>query len=141
MAPLDTSADGDISPLDAVLVINYLNGIGGGLVPATPPPPHSLIDVDGDGSIAPIDAVLVINWLNAHPTVPATFIWNPIYLPPVVEFTDANPGGAQPAAEGESSAIAGRSGPAMPAEVCGGLEDILALLALDTAAQPKRRRF
>ena len=136
--PLDTSADGDISPIDAVLVINYLNGIGGGPVPPTPPPPHSLIDVDGDGSIAPIDAVLVINWLNAPPAVRspaalATFIWNP--LPPVIELIDLNSAGGQPAAEGESSA------PETSASVASGLDDVLALLALDTAAQPKRRRF
>jgi hypothetical protein len=119
-----------------VLVINYLNGIGGGQVPTTPPPPNSLIDVDGDGSIAPIDAVLVINWLNAHPAQQPTtgsdvFIWNG---PPIVlEVIDLSMAGGRPAAEGESSPLAGAGG--------GDLDDILALLALDTAAQPKRRRF
>jgi hypothetical protein len=64
---LDVDGDTFISPIDAVLVINYLNAGLGGAVPddaAVGPP---FFDVDDDRHVSPIDAVLVINWLNAHP--------------------------------------------------------------------------
>ena len=60
--PEDVNDDGDVSPLDALLVINYLNTFGGGNVPAGSPPPY--IDVSGDNQISPLDALLVINKLN-----------------------------------------------------------------------------
>jgi hypothetical protein len=65
--PLDVDGDTFISPIDAVLVINYLNAGLGGAVPddALLGPPFR--DVDDDRFVSPIDAVLVINWLNAHP--------------------------------------------------------------------------
>ena len=60
--PADVNDDGDVSPLDALLVINYLNTVGGGNVPAGNPPPF--IDVSGDNQVSPLDALLVINRLN-----------------------------------------------------------------------------
>jgi hypothetical protein len=60
--PADVNDDGDVSPLDALLVINYLNNVGGGNVPAGNPPPF--IDVSGDNQISPVDALIVINKLN-----------------------------------------------------------------------------
>jgi hypothetical protein len=64
---LDVNADGFVSPIDALQVINYLNN------PAKPRqltlpvnqrlPPY--VDVNGDGSVSPLDALLVINFLNA----------------------------------------------------------------------------
>jgi hypothetical protein len=62
--PLDVNADGSVTPLDALYVINYLNssasgeaGKGGG---------NLYIDVNGDDHITPLDALLVINGLNAR---------------------------------------------------------------------------
>ena len=66
---LDVNADGWVSPLDALLVINALNtgmklpvpsgGEGEGEVR------HYYYDVNGDGRLSPIDALRVINRLNS----------------------------------------------------------------------------
>ncbi len=63
-AVLDANRDGFISPIDALLVINYLNdgseslaGLSGAVSPAD-------LDINRDGFVTPIDALLVINNLN-----------------------------------------------------------------------------
>ncbi|MCA9217486.1 MAG: hypothetical protein KDB27_30670 [Planctomycetales bacterium] len=74
---LDVNADGSISPIDALLIINELNdpvirdSEFGPLpnppqAPLTPPP---FVDVSGDNFVAPNDALLVINHLNGARTV------------------------------------------------------------------------
>ncbi|MDX1927690.1 MAG: dockerin type I domain-containing protein [Pirellulaceae bacterium] len=60
----DTSGDGQVSPRDALIVINHLNALGSGLLPAPPVVLGGLIDVNADGHASPIDALLVINYLN-----------------------------------------------------------------------------
>lgn len=71
----DVNKDGFVSPIDALLVINYIDvNVGPGkllpdgqLVPrsvaesGTPP----LVDVNDDGFVAPIDALRVVNFINA----------------------------------------------------------------------------
>jgi hypothetical protein len=60
--PLDTSGDGSVTALDALLVINSLNRrpLSGNVDPS--------LDVTGDGYVTPIDALSVINHLNqGHP--------------------------------------------------------------------------
>ncbi len=64
--PGDVDGDGHITPLDPLIIINYLNKRGSG-PPQIPEegegdPPD--IDVDGDGMITPIDILIVINRLN-----------------------------------------------------------------------------
>ncbi|MFO1062601.1 MAG: Ig-like domain-containing protein [Pirellulales bacterium] len=60
----DVNADGFISPIDALLVINFLNTEGPRSVVGLPsPPPYR--DVNGDNFISAIDALLVINYLNS----------------------------------------------------------------------------
>jgi VCBS repeat-containing protein len=67
----DVTGDGFLSPLDALTLINYINGNGVGVLPpgrTTPP----FLDPDGDNAITPSDVILVINALNnqaANPTV------------------------------------------------------------------------
>jgi hypothetical protein len=63
-ASLDTNADGVVSPIDALLVINELNKEG--LAVASPARLNSSLacDTNRDGSISPLDALLVINQLN-----------------------------------------------------------------------------
>ncbi len=66
--PTDVNIDGNVTPLDALLVINDLNLHGSRLLPAIPaagegPPPYP--DVNGDGYATPVDALAVINALNA----------------------------------------------------------------------------
>lgn len=61
---LDVNADGFITPIDALLIINHLNGNGAGSVEGlAPPPPYR--DVNGDNFIAPNDVLLVITHLNS----------------------------------------------------------------------------
>jgi hypothetical protein len=74
----DVSGDGIVSPLDALLIINVLNGAGGGLeegplpsppqAPLVPPP---FVDVNGDNQVVEADALLVFDYLNAHPVTSA----------------------------------------------------------------------
>ncbi len=63
---LDVNADGFVSPIDALLIINFLNNNnGGGSVAGLPaPPPYR--DVNGDNFISAIDALIVINALNSN---------------------------------------------------------------------------
>jgi hypothetical protein len=70
--PLDVSDDGYISPLDAVLVINYLNAAPNGSVPTRAASLSAgssfgpYLDTSGDGVVSPLDAVMVINYLNSR---------------------------------------------------------------------------
>ncbi len=58
----DVNADGFVSPLDVLLVINYINELGGGgssIENAPPPPPYR--DVDGDEFIGPLDVLKIVS--------------------------------------------------------------------------------
>lgn len=61
-APEDVNNNGDISPLDAILIINYLQRFGPG--PINYDAPLRYYDVNKDGMITPLDAFLVINQVN-----------------------------------------------------------------------------
>ena len=68
---LDVNADGFISPIDALLIINLINeravGGGGGTIPTSSlPPPPPYVDTDGNNLITPNDVLQVINYLNAN---------------------------------------------------------------------------
>ena len=74
----DVNGDGLVTPFDALLVINELNGagllnFGPGELPTDSglqPPPY--VDTDGNGILAPLDALIVINHLNSeHAVTPA----------------------------------------------------------------------
>ena len=66
---LDVNASGNVSSIDALQVINWLNDptkprdltLSG----ATFAPPY--VDVNGDGRVTALDALLVINYLNTRP--------------------------------------------------------------------------
>jgi hypothetical protein len=58
--PEDTNYDGEVTPLDALLVINELNDPTSSGSPAT-----SSKDVNGDGVVSPGDALYIINRLNS----------------------------------------------------------------------------
>ncbi len=65
--PWDVDGDGRITPLDPLIIINYINTNGSGQIP----PPgegeeHNDMDVDGDGQVSPLDILLVINALNQN---------------------------------------------------------------------------
>jgi len=67
--PLDVNDNGEVQPLDALLIINDLNRKGNRPLGQNDPAPPFL-DVNGDGSVSPIDALRVINHLNRSPTAP-----------------------------------------------------------------------
>ncbi len=63
VTPPDVNVDGQVSPIDALLVINHLNSSGGGKRVPDAPSIH-LLDTNNDSFVSPIDALLVINALN-----------------------------------------------------------------------------
>jgi hypothetical protein len=71
---LDVNANGSVTPVDALLVINALNRFTALGVPGPFAVPHPTLaasappylDVNGTNTITPVDALLVINFLNAN---------------------------------------------------------------------------
>jgi hypothetical protein len=62
---LDVNADGFVSAIDVLNIVNFINNTGGGrLPPGNPVPPY--LDVNGDGFASPIDVLTVINFINAR---------------------------------------------------------------------------
>lgn len=95
---VNNDLNGDISPIDALLVINWLNANpGNSLLPEVATPEMSgYIDVNNDGYCSPIDALLVINHLNAASAPPATQSLQQSSGPGFIAPTN------DPAAEGET---------------------------------------
>lgn len=62
--PADVDGSGEVSALDALIIINYLNDFGTG--PIGEGDPTRGYDVNADGEVSPLDALLVINELNAQ---------------------------------------------------------------------------
>jgi hypothetical protein len=62
----DVNADGQVTPLDALLVINEFNAVGPHSLPAADPGTAAplFLDTNGDHFASPIDALLIINYLN-----------------------------------------------------------------------------
>ena len=60
----DVNGDDAVTPLDALLIINYLNRSSGKL-PELNANPSEFVDVSQDGFATPLDALNVINRLNA----------------------------------------------------------------------------
>jgi len=71
--PEDVDADGTVTPLDALLVINRLNRTGPTTLSTVPSYAITeYLDVSGDGDLAPLDALQVINLLNRRLIISAT---------------------------------------------------------------------
>jgi len=62
--PFDVSNDGHVSPLDALLVINFLNSRGSLSLKDVNSEVEAFWDVTGDDWVSPLDALLVINSLD-----------------------------------------------------------------------------
>lgn len=71
--PFDANNDGFVSPIDALIIINYLNSDAGSEVPSNSDPSFGYIDANGDNFVTPIDALIVINELN-NPTGEGEFV-------------------------------------------------------------------
>jgi hypothetical protein len=63
---LDVDDDGEVAPLDALLIINTLNRQGARPLDGDRPRPLSapFYDTSRDDHVSSLDALLVINWLN-----------------------------------------------------------------------------
>lgn len=62
--PFDVDADDQVTPLDALLILNAISQNEGTGAIADFPPPGRFWDVNGDGFITPLDALLILNYLN-----------------------------------------------------------------------------
>jgi len=61
--PFDVNGDGNISPIDPLILINYINANGQGPIPAgRVRPPY--LDVNGDSNATAEDVIMVVNRLN-----------------------------------------------------------------------------
>jgi sugar lactone lactonase YvrE len=63
---MDTNGDQQVTPLDALLIVNYLNASGPGAVPSVPLSPPRYLDVDGNWAVTALDALMVINYFNSQ---------------------------------------------------------------------------
>jgi autotransporter-associated beta strand protein len=63
---LDVDADGSITAIDVLVIINYLNGDNDLFLPNTGIKSPPFLDPTGDEYVDPLDALLVINYLNGH---------------------------------------------------------------------------
>ncbi len=62
---LDVNGDNSVDPIDALIVINFLNGTdSNGAVSSLASPPYR--DVNGDLFVTPADVLLIVNYLNAE---------------------------------------------------------------------------
>lgn len=60
----DVNRSGNVTPMDALIVINELNRTGPRTLTLSDLTNRNLGDVNGDGVLAPMDALVVINYLN-----------------------------------------------------------------------------
>src|SRR5204862_1485768 len=67
---VNNDAENTVAPIDALIIINYLNAhLGEGEISSSQDPNDiGYIDVVPDGVCAPNDALEVINWINSHPS-------------------------------------------------------------------------
>ena len=64
--PYDVDGDGFLTPLDPLIIINYINNNGVGPIEEPGEGESALpdLDVDGDGEVSPLDILILINRLN-----------------------------------------------------------------------------
>lgn len=86
--PQDVDADNQLSPLDALVVINYLNGESSAPRSSGEGESSFFPDVDNDGSVSPLDALGVINTLNEESSSAAISIAPAMAGGPVLSESD-----------------------------------------------------
>ncbi len=62
--PMDVDGDGYVTPLDPLIIINYINSHGSGPITQGEGESGIDLDVDGDGHVSPLDILIVINAIN-----------------------------------------------------------------------------
>lgn len=61
----DVNADGFISPIDVLILVNLLNSRGSSVPVAGLPGPPDYVDVDGDNFVTPLDVLAVVDKINS----------------------------------------------------------------------------
>jgi hypothetical protein len=70
--PEDVDGDGKITPLDPLIIVNYINSHGPGILPSNGEGEAvGNLDVDGDGKVSPLDILIIINQLNNQSVTPS----------------------------------------------------------------------
>lgn len=104
--PTDVNADGQLTPADALIIINYVNShLSNSSVPASAPAAY--VDVDSNGYVNATDVLLLVNALNS-PSATASLA------------TAATPGVTAAAGEGEAQAVTDVAVPSSSAEAPAG---------------------
>ncbi len=62
--PFDVDADGSVSPLDVLLLVNEINATGSRVLPRPVPFSAPFVDPTNDGILDPLDVLQVVNYLN-----------------------------------------------------------------------------
>jgi VCBS repeat-containing protein len=61
----DVNADGFVSPIDVLILVNLLNSRGSSIPVAGLPGPPDYVDVNGDNFVTPLDVLAVVDKINA----------------------------------------------------------------------------
>jgi len=61
----DVNADGFISPIDVLILVNLINSRGSSVPVAGLPGPPDYVDVDGDNFVTPLDVLAVVDKINS----------------------------------------------------------------------------
>ncbi|HBJ37806.1 MAG TPA: hypothetical protein DDZ51_24225 [Planctomycetaceae bacterium] len=69
--PFDVNGDDEVTPLDALLILQAISEFGGTGSIDDFPPPGRFWDVNGDGLITPLDSLLILNYLNLQSQIGA----------------------------------------------------------------------
>jgi hypothetical protein len=64
--PMDVDGDGQVTPLDPLIIINHINNRGTGIIQPGEGELGGDLDVDGDGRVSPLDILIIINELNSR---------------------------------------------------------------------------
>ncbi len=98
--PLDVNRDQVITPLDALLVINYLNTIGSRATSDLPTAGDGqpvFVDTNSDQFLSAMDALLIINELNNPSKAPSAEgepiedLWSPDAKKPLAQRSPRSP--------------------------------------------------
>ncbi len=113
----DVNDDGELGPIDVLVVINALNRMGLARLDRLPPPGStSFIDVNGDRQLTPLDALILINALNRQQNSQGS--GNGSGPPPPTNGGNGS-GGGLAGGEGEGEANETTQSPSSPQRMAG----------------------